>query len=388
MVYKTPNAKLKILIVFNSLMGGLGGASRHMLEVTKYWKSCDVDILISEYGYESMKRHFSESSGKIRLYSTPFDNSKNRFLVYISRIIRSVSLRKNVSSEYDVVIAPNYLPQNMIPAVLFKKKSSCLVVYFHTVQPDLRASYLENISMLQKTISVLNWELCLFLARKYFDLVFVVNNPTKKYFIERGFSPEKVLVVDNAIPYNEIIRYESEEKEYEGIFLSRLVTRKGVWDLIPIWKGVMNVLPHARLCIVGDGPEKEKLKLKVEEEGLSKNIIFMGEVADECKYQLLNKSKIFIFPSYYESWGIVIAEAIAAGLHVVAYDIPIYEEIFKGTIRTTKMGDIGDIKNNIVEILTNIENYNQSLIYSKKLVSKYDWKIVANQELSAIRELC
>lgn len=387
MVFKAKDNSLDILIVFNSLMGGFGGASRHMLEVTKYWSSCKVDILISEYGYESMERHFTESSGNIKLYSTPFDKAKNRLIVYTSRIIKSLFLRKNMGEEYDVIIAPNYLPQNLIPAILFKKNKSKLVVYFHTVQPALRISYLNNMAVPHKIISLLNWELCLFLAKLSFDLVFVVNEPTKQYFIERGFSPKKVLVVDNAIPFKEIIEYQSNDKKYDGIFLSRLVKRKGVWDLIPIWKNVVSLLPSAKLCIIGSGPEMDKLKLKVDEEGLSKNVTFAGEVSDECKYKLLNQSKVFIFPSYYESWGIVIAEAIAAGLHVVTYDMPIYNKIFEKNIHKVEMGDIEGMKTSVIEILTNFHHYNQSLEYSKKFISKYDWEIIANQELSSIRKL-
>jgi glycosyltransferase involved in cell wall biosynthesis len=383
---KAKDGNLKILIVFNSLMGGLGGASRHMLEVAKYWHdSNDIDILISESGYNTMKIHFPDYSGKVILYSTPFDNSKNRILVYTSRIIKNILIAPHINANYDVIIAPNYLPQNMIPSIFLRGKGAKLVVYFHTVQPELRLSYLNKMNFIRRYISILNWELCVFLSKSYFDLLFVVNIPTKEYFLKRGFSSEKVLVVDNAISYKDIINSYIEEKTYDGVFLSRLVERKGIWDLIPIWKKIVENIPSARLCVIGSGPEMERLKSKIEEENLSKNITLMGEVSDKKKFELLSSSKIFVFPSYYESWGIVIAEAIACGLHVVAYDLSIYHEIFNGNICTVKMGNVNEMSEKVIKFLTHPQDYEQKLEQAKRFISKFDWEVVAKKELSNIK---
>lgn len=385
---KVKDENLKILIVFNSLMGGLGGASRHMLEVAKYWHdSNDIEILISESGYNTMKKHFPDYSGKVILYSTPFENSKNRILVYISRIIKNAIIAPKINTNYDIIIAPNYLPQNMIPSIFFRRKKAKLVVYFHTVQPELRLSYLNKMNIIRKYTSILNWKLCVFLSKSYFDLLFVVNTPTKEYFLKKGFSSKKILVVDNAISYKDITNSCSKEREYDGIFLSRLVERKGVWDLIPIWKDVVKKIPTAKLCVIGSGPEMEGLKSKIEEENLSKNITLTGEVSDEKKFELLNRSKVFVFPSYYESWGIVIAEAIACGLHVVAYDLSIYHEIFNENIFTVKMGDMNEMSKNIIRILTHPRDYEQKLELSRKFVSKFDWEVVSKKELSSIKEI-
>jgi len=377
--------KTRILVVFNSLMGGFGGASRHFTEVANYWRdSCDLDILISESGYKSMKKHVHIDIGKIILYSTPFDNSRNRILVYASRILKNVLMAPKINDDYDVIIAPNYLPQNMIPAIFFKRKKTKLVVYFHTVQPDLRIPYLKIMNFLQRFISILNWNLCVYLAKRFFDQIIVVNYPTKKYFLEKGFSSKKIDVVDNAIPYNLISNSPSEVKEYEGVFLSRLVKRKGVWDLIRIWKGVIDIYPSAKLCIIGDGPEKSHLNLKIEKEGLSNNIILMGDVSDEKKYKLLKSSKVFIFPSYYESWGIVIAEAIACRLPVVVYHLSIYDEIFNDYIFMVQMGNVSDMTKRIIDILQHPTDYETVIEESNKFISKFDWEIVAQQELSLV----
>jgi len=252
--------KLNILVVFNSLMGVVGGGSRHILYVADHWCAAHtVHFLISESGYKAAKmliwRNPSPNK-KVFVYSTPFDNSRNRYLNYFSRTFKSIieirKLRKK--NEYDVVIAPNYLPQNMIPC-MFIKRNAKLVIYFHTVPPSVRREVLRRMNFLRRAISMMNWKLCVFLARS-FDLIFVVNEATRSYFIKKGFAPEKIIVVGNGIPYAEIENAEIEGKEYEGVFLGRLVWNKGIYDLVDIWKIVVERKPSAKLCIIGDGFRK------------------------------------------------------------------------------------------------------------------------------------
>jgi glycosyltransferase involved in cell wall biosynthesis len=129
----------------------------------------------------------------------------------------------------------------------------------------------------------------------------------------------------------------------------------------------------------------ERLKSKIEEANLYKNITLLGEVSDKKKFELLSSSKIFVFPSYYESWGIVIAEAIACGLHVVAYDLSIYHEIFNGNICTVKMGNVNEMSEKVIKFLTHPQDYEQKLEQAKRFISKFDWEVVAKKELSNIK---
>ena len=108
------------------------------------------------------------------------------------------------------------------------------------------------------------------------------------------------------------------------------------------------------------------------------------EVSDEKKYKLLKASKVFIFPSYYESWGIVIAEAIACKLPVVTYHLSIYEEIFNNYIFTVQMGNVSSMTKKVIDILQHPNDYETVIEESNKYISKFDWEIVAQQELSLI----
>ena len=389
--------KLDILVVFNSLMGGaIGGASRHIIEVADYWCiSNKVHFLISKSGYRVAEEYIQKNpnyNNDIILYTTPFDDSKNRMLVYLSRIIKNVLMIPRLRKDYDVIVAPNYLPQNTIPAIFLKRKKTKLVVYFHTVQPSLRASYLRGMNLLQRIISIINWKVCVFLAR-FFDLIFVVNEAVRNYFIdEKGFAPEKVVVVNNGIPYKEIESIDIGKKEYDGVFLGRLVQRKGIYDMIEIWRDVVKKYPSAKLCMIGGGSEKEKLEMKIREEGLEESVILAGMVSDGEKFKLMKESRVFVSPSYYEAKPIVLLEAFACELPIVAYDLPVFEEVYQeffniGCVSTIEIGNYEGMTKKIIDIVENWEAYEKISKEAKKFVSKYDWKKIANYQLSCIEKL-
>jgi len=381
--------ELNILVIFNSLIGVIGGGSRHIIEVVDYWiDSHRVDYLISEEGYRVAKEyiHKKESQNKkIIVYSTPFDRVEKFFLAYISRIIKSSMETWKLRRKYDVVIAPNYLPQNMIPAIVMRGGAK-RIVYFHNVPPSLRQEYLRKMNILWRKLSILNWEFCVLLS-KFFDLIFVVNEATKDHFIRRGFPPKKVVVVGNGIPYNFINNINIDNKIYDGVFLARLVKRKGIYDLIKIWKIVIRKNTTAKLCIIGGGSEKEKLKMLIESEKLKENVILTGVVSEEEKYKIMKSSRVFVYPSYYESWGVVIAEAMACGLPVVAYHAPIYEEVFGEHIFTVEVGNYKKIAEKVLDILQNPQNYKEMVENAKNFVARYSWKEVAEHQLRNIVDI-
>ena len=111
------------------------------------------------------------------------------------------------------------------------------------------------------------------------------------------------------------------------------------------------------------------------------------KVLDEEKFRLMKKSKVFIFPSYKEGWGIVIAEAMAYSLPVVAYDLPVYNEVFGEHIFTVKVGNYNDMVKKFIEIIENYPDYNETVVKARNFMSKYSWDRIAKQQLSHIEKM-
>lgn len=115
------------------------------------------------------------------------------------------------------------------------------------------------------------------------------------------------------------------------LFVGRLEPRKGVLLLIEAFDRVRQRHPEARLVICGDGEQRapaEALSLQLR---LGEAMRFTGQLDEAAKLRLYGEAMVFCAPSPYgESYGLVIAEAIAAGLPVVAAANPGYRTVLQG----------------------------------------------------------
>lgn len=99
------------------------------------------------------------------------------------------------------------------------------------------------------------------------------------------------------------------------LFLSRLHEGKGVHDLIEAWRTFDD--SEWKLMIAGP-PEDEDISARVRElESSDPRVIYIGAVDDEAKWELYRSASLFVLPTRSENFGIVVAEALAAGLPVI-----------------------------------------------------------------------
>ena len=106
------------------------------------------------------------------------------------------------------------------------------------------------------------------------------------------------------------------------LFLSRLHPTKALPVLLESLLILQREGIHLSLLIAGDGDPhyRRRLEKQVEELGLMKQVKFLAFVEGEAKIRVFNEADIFVLPSYQESFGIAVAEAMAAGLPVVVSD--------------------------------------------------------------------
>lgn len=103
------------------------------------------------------------------------------------------------------------------------------------------------------------------------------------------------------------------------LFVGRLVYYKGLKYLIKAMKDI-----DAKLIIIGDGDEKNKLKLYSSLQGVNDKILWLGRVPDDLLPAYYHACDIFVLPSCYnsESFGLVILEAHACAKPVVSTNLP------------------------------------------------------------------
>ena len=102
-----------------------------------------------------------------------------------------------------------------------------------------------------------------------------------------------------------------------ALFLSRVHPIKGLPDLVTAWG---RVRPQGWRLVVA-GPEEEGHRAEVERQvrasGLAEAVTFSGPVGESEKWDLYRDADLFVLPTHSENFGIVVAEALAAGLPAI-----------------------------------------------------------------------
>jgi glycosyltransferase involved in cell wall biosynthesis len=101
------------------------------------------------------------------------------------------------------------------------------------------------------------------------------------------------------------------------IVVGRLSAEKGISGLLSAM-AQMVTRPRARLAIVGDGPLRPKLKVQAAELELDADIEFLGRLPEAETLTEIARSDVLVLPSFMEGLPIVLMEALALGVPVVA----------------------------------------------------------------------
>lgn len=370
----------KILFFFNSFITLSGGDVR-LIEVAKRISSYDKIIITSPKG-----KNVCEQSGLDAKYLLTAKKSdrvfKNVFLAYFFRIVNALLLKMRFPGQNVLYSSSDFLP-DVLPAFVLKntnKNFRWVQQVYHLIPPPSRrdGSFFTNL------VSFTTQRISLNLIKNDADFIFVLNTLIRTQLAKLGFSENKIYVTGAGINLDKIDHVRrAEGNVYDACFLGRLHKAKGIFDLIGIWKLVVSQMKSAKLAIIYIGPKDLELAMirRIKEENLDSNI-FMLQLSGNDALSVVKSSKVFVFPSHEEGWGIAIAEAMACGLPAVAYDLPVYLEVFpEGML----MVPINNIKRFSDEILSLLANEEKRYVLGKKgraLVSIYDWNQVAARELS------
>jgi len=112
-----------------------------------------------------------------------------------------------------------------------------------------------------------------------------------------------------------------------AVYTGRLDPAKGLAELVAGWPLVRLRHPEAHLCLAGDGPMHQHLARQIAEQNLGEYVHLLGpfDTVDD----LLASADLFVLPSYEEGMSLALLEAMAAGLPIVATDIPGNRELVR-----------------------------------------------------------
>lgn len=163
------------------------------------------------------------------------------------------------------------------------------------------------------------------------------------------------------------------------LFVGRLEPRKEIGDLIKAFLLLRLKYSHLRLIIVGDGPLKKKL-LRLSKGDQS--IVFVSDVSASQLPRFYTTADIFCSPAGEgESFGIVLLEAMASGVPVVATSNDGYRQVIKNGQNgiLTPVGDVEKLSRALAELIESSSKRKRLSKNGLSFVRNYSWEKIAKQ---------
>jgi glycosyltransferase involved in cell wall biosynthesis len=126
------------------------------------------------------------------------------------------------------------------------------------------------------------------------------------------------------------------KKDIDIVAAGSLIPLKQYDVLVNCIAAIQKIIPNIKAVLIGDGPEKNKLQQLITANGLQNNITLAGELPHHEVLQCMQRAKIFLHPSSYEGFGVVCAEALYAGCHVISFCQSMLQTIEQWHIVTTE----------------------------------------------------
>jgi phosphatidylinositol alpha-mannosyltransferase len=171
------------------------------------------------------------------------------------------------------------------------------------------------------------------------------------------------------------------------LFVGRLEPRKGLEVAIRAFLRLRTVRPGVRLCVVGAGPTGRRCQEMVPP-SLRPDVLFVGQVAAAELPRYHASADVFLAPAVGgESFGIVLLEAMAAGLPVVGSNLPGYRAILQDGRqgRLVPAGDAAALADAVATLLANPRLRLAMGREGKRTAAAYDWGVVGAQVAEVYR---
>ena len=159
-----------------------------------------------------------------------------------------------------------------------------------------------------------------------FDEIIAVSSGVEKAFNVIYHLEHKTRVIENLVDTDKILKKSQEKSdvtlsknEINFVSVGRHHEQKGYDILIKCLNqlNIDQILPdNFKFRLYGDGPERENLEKLISQFNLQEKVFLMGKVMNPYKY--VKNSDLFILPSRYEPFGLVIIEALTVGVPVLA----------------------------------------------------------------------
>ena len=329
---------MKVLITHELFMPDFaGGGEKLVYEMAKHLQKRGVEVKVLTTGNPKVKEY--EGIKTIRL-------KRNRFLMNFAVF----SIMKH-AKDCDLIQTSNYNAAfpSWLAGKLLRKPVFCFAFGLYGKRwLKMRGLFFGTLSRIVEKIQ---------LNRSFAKNMFL-SDYSMKWGHEIGIPKKRSVVVS---PGLDLSKYTSAKKEPFVLFSGRFAKQKGVYDILKVAK----MLPEINFVLMGWGEEESKMRKLA-----TKNVHFSKLSLKDGKsfFDMYSKASVFFLPSYGETFGFVLVEAMASGCPIVS-TIPLG---FEGKV--VKPGDTKTMAESIKFLMDNpkiAENLGKDNIHLSK---KFTWK--------------
>lgn len=368
--------KKKILIDSISLLSPSTGIARYTFEVSNIIKDKKAFDISFYYGYYSNKLLSPEKKTNSKVLKSLL--SKNERIKKIVRWI-SFNITKFIPKKFDLYFQPNFIVNDNIKASrIITAVHDFSFIKYKEFHPKERIDYFEKYFL--KNI-------------KKSDHIICFSKFTKKEIIETlNYPKEKITVIYHGIQDN--IFYKKDKVDIKINLPTKFILSVGSIEprknlislLITYDKLDANIKNEYKLVLVGFKGWKNKEIMDIIE--LNKEfIIYLGYLSDKELSDVYNLASLFVFPSFYEGFGLPPLEAMACGTPVVASNQTCVPEICSDAAKYFNPNNLEEMKSKIEEVLSNKVLQEEMVKKGIKRASTFNWKNSVSQHIEVFEEV-
>lgn len=369
----------------------MSGVLKHYLLMARAWVAAghQVDFMMAKAGYPQIKSQAPfcgrVCSDSIFDASQYIDQTWRYFPAFGFRLVSAHFITS--SQDYDIVYASNFLIFEVYPALTMARRCGAKLVV--KIQHLLHSQSARHTFFDRLFLKSEKWSM--HLACRHADLVMCLSLPVRKDFDELAshlnLRMESPHIVGCGLDFSELDNTPAGNPEFDVVFLGRMHEQKGVFDLPDVWKRVVEKRPESRLVVIGEGPHRKMLMQMIHENGLKDSVTFTGGIDETEKNRLLKQSRLGLSLSYEEGWGLSVTEFLAAGLPVVAYELPVFKELFNEVLQFAPLKSKSKAAESILDLLEQCEYMQELRAKGLNHVRQFNYQEVANKELSLMQQL-
>lgn len=228
------------------------------------------------------------------------------------------------------------------------------------------------------------------------DRLVVISEFTKKELIDNyEVNPRKIEVIYPGLD-REVFSLKRESrsglkkfgiKRPYILFLGMLEPRKNIAGLIKAFAGMPSHKNYQLVIAGGRGWKFEEIFKVVDKLNLKDDVIFTGYVTDQERPQLLHGASLFVYPSFYEGFGMPVVEAQACGVPVITSNTSSLPEAAGEGAIFIDPNNVGEISSAMQKVLTSKSLREELIKKGLQNAQKYSWEKSARKLLNLFNSL-